>query len=127
MVAVPAVGSTRPSSIRNVVVFPAPFGPRNPVTRPGSTVNDKSSTARTPRYSFVSPRTSIRPWDISAGETRFPPSGRLGKPRPAPSPPGAAGPHAAASTPHQPHQAAHQDDREQDNHRTSPAATARRI
>jgi len=61
MVAVPAVGSTRSSSIRKVVVFPAPFGPRNPVTRPGSTVNDKSSTALTPRYSLLSPQTSIRP------------------------------------------------------------------
>jgi len=85
MVAVPAVGSTRSSSIRKVVVFPAPFGPRNPVTRPGSTVNDKSSTALTPRYSFLSPQTSIRPWDISAGQTRFPPSGRSGNPGPAPS------------------------------------------
>jgi len=47
MVAVPAVGETRPSRIRNVVVLPAPFGPRNPVTRPGCTVNDRSSTACT--------------------------------------------------------------------------------
>ena len=29
---------TRPSSIRSVVVLPAPLGPRNPVTVPGSTV-----------------------------------------------------------------------------------------
>ena len=28
-----------------VVDFPAPFGPRNPVTEPGGTVNDRSSTA----------------------------------------------------------------------------------
>jgi hypothetical protein len=28
-----------------VVVLPAPFGPRKPVTRPGRTVNDRSSTA----------------------------------------------------------------------------------
>ena len=30
---------------RIVVDFPAPFGPRKPVTLPGSTVNDRSSTA----------------------------------------------------------------------------------
>ena len=30
----PSVGVTRPSSIRSVVVLPAPLGPRNPVTRP---------------------------------------------------------------------------------------------
>ena len=29
-VAVPDVGRTSPSSIRSVVVLPAPFGPRNP-------------------------------------------------------------------------------------------------
>ncbi len=40
-------GVTRLSSIRRVVVLPAPFGPRKPVTRPGATVNDRSSTART--------------------------------------------------------------------------------
>jgi hypothetical protein len=28
-----------------VVVFPAPFGPRNPVTTPGRTVNVRSETA----------------------------------------------------------------------------------
>ena len=28
-----------------VVVFPAPFGPRNPVTMPGLIEKDKSSTA----------------------------------------------------------------------------------
>jgi hypothetical protein len=115
MVAVPAVGSTRSSSIRSVVVFPAPFGPRNPVTRPGSTVNDKSSTALTPRYSFLSPQTSIRPREISAGETRFPPSGRSGKP--GPSPP-------VRVPPRQQHQAADDGDREQDNHLTPPVATA---
>ena len=38
MVAVPAVGCTRPSSIRRVVGLPAPLGPRIPVTRPGRTV-----------------------------------------------------------------------------------------
>jgi hypothetical protein len=31
----PAVGSSRPAIIRIVVDFPAPFGPRKPVTIPG--------------------------------------------------------------------------------------------
>src|SRR4051812_35520982 len=47
MVAVPEVGRTRPSSMRRVVVLPAPLGPRKPVTRPGATSNERSSTART--------------------------------------------------------------------------------
>src|ERR1700740_533008 len=46
MVAPPSVGVTRLSIIRSVVVLPEPFGPRKPVTRPGSTVNDSPSTAR---------------------------------------------------------------------------------
>src|SRR5689334_19277277 len=71
-VAVPAVGLTRLSTILSVVVLPAPFGPRNPVTRPGSTVNDRSSTARTLRYCLVRPETTICPSDIS-----LPPRGRL--------------------------------------------------
>ena len=58
-VAVPAVGFTSPSSIRSVVVFPAPFGPRKPTTRPSSTVNDRSSTATILPKCLVSPETSI--------------------------------------------------------------------
>jgi hypothetical protein len=38
---------TRPSNIRRVVVFPAPFGPRNPVTEPGATEKLRFSTATT--------------------------------------------------------------------------------
>jgi hypothetical protein len=34
IVAVPPAGAIRPSSIRSMVVLPAPFGPRNPVTVP---------------------------------------------------------------------------------------------
>ena len=44
---------------RIVVVFPAPFGPRNPVTMPGRTVNVRSSTAVLSPYRLVSPRASI--------------------------------------------------------------------
>src|ERR1700691_3695029 len=58
-VAVPALGCTRPSSMRSVVVLPDPLGPRKPVTRPGSTVNDRSSTARTGPKCLESPRISI--------------------------------------------------------------------
>src|SRR6266540_693037 len=47
MVALPASGVTSPSSIRSVVVLPAPFGPRNPVIDPWSTVKLRSSTAVT--------------------------------------------------------------------------------
>jgi hypothetical protein len=35
----------RPRIIRMVVVFPAPFGPRNPVTTPGRMEKDRSLTA----------------------------------------------------------------------------------
>jgi hypothetical protein len=45
--------------MRSVVVLPAPFGPRKPTIRPGSTVNDRSSTARVSPNRFVSPETSI--------------------------------------------------------------------
>ena len=36
-VTLPAVGRSSPSTMRIVVDLPAPFGPRKPVTRPGST------------------------------------------------------------------------------------------
>src|SRR5262249_41959851 len=64
---------------RIVVVLPAPFGPRKPVTLPGSTPNVKSSTATLSPDRFVSPRTSIM-------ET-----GPLLKPRPSQSCPAADG------------------------------------
>ncbi|SHS52481.1 Uncharacterised protein [Mycobacteroides abscessus subsp. abscessus] len=45
IVAVPDVGRASPTIIRNVVDLPAPLGPRNPVTTPGSIVTERSSTA----------------------------------------------------------------------------------
>src|SRR4026207_2346819 len=42
-----------------VVDFPAPLGPRNPVTTPGWTVKDRSSTASVSPYRLLSPRASI--------------------------------------------------------------------
>ena len=47
-VALPTVAATRPTRIRSVVVLPAPFGPRKPVTRPGSTVKLRLRTATAP-------------------------------------------------------------------------------
>ena len=44
---------------RIVVDFPAPFGPRNPVTRPASAVKLTSSTAVNVPYFLVSPSTVI--------------------------------------------------------------------
>src|SRR5918995_3172003 len=53
MVALPLVWCTSPRSIRSVVVFPAPLGPRKPVIRPGSTTKLRSSTAVTPPNRLV--------------------------------------------------------------------------
>src|SRR5262245_27047572 len=44
---------------RNVVVLPAPFGPRNPVTFPAGAVKLRPSTARWLPYVLVNSRTSI--------------------------------------------------------------------
>jgi hypothetical protein len=45
--------------MRNVVVFPDPFGPSSPVTFPAGAVNDTSRTAVTGPKFLLSPRTSI--------------------------------------------------------------------
>src|ERR1700722_8161732 len=45
--------------IRSVVDFPDPFGPRNPVTVPGRTVNESRSTANAGPYLLVRSCTSI--------------------------------------------------------------------
>ena len=45
--ACPLVGANTPARIRIAVVFPAPFGPRNPVILPLSMRNVRSSRART--------------------------------------------------------------------------------
>src|SRR5712671_7216590 len=59
MVARPEVGSARPSSSRMVVDFPAPFGPRNPVMRPGASSKDRSLIAVTVPYRLVSAWTAM--------------------------------------------------------------------
>jgi hypothetical protein len=45
--------------MRIVVDLPAPFGPRNPVTRPGRAVKETLSTAVKPAYLRVSDSTVI--------------------------------------------------------------------
>ena len=45
MVIVPLVGSSRPATIRRVVVLPQPDGPRSAKNRPCSTTRSRSSTA----------------------------------------------------------------------------------
>ena len=52
--------------IRMVVDFPAPFGPRNPVTRPSRAVKVTSSTAVNPPYFLVSDSTVIMERSLAA-------------------------------------------------------------
>src|ERR1700760_3828585 len=59
MMAVPSLGLTSPSSIRRVVVLPAPLGPRNPVTVPWSTEKLTWSTATRLPKRLVSPSSSM--------------------------------------------------------------------
>src|SRR6476660_3954447 len=61
MVARPQVGRARPSRTRMVVDFPAPFGPRNPVIRPGASPKVRSSTAVTAPSRLVSASTAMVP------------------------------------------------------------------
>src|SRR6516225_6157481 len=58
-VADPVVGASRPTISRMVVDFPAPFGPRNPVTTPGLTVKSSPSTAVLSPYCLTSCLISI--------------------------------------------------------------------
>src|SRR5580658_7645170 len=92
MVAVPASGRTRPSSIRSVVVFPAPLEPRKPVTVPRSTSKLTASTASTWPNRLVRPRTSITAMISPFRSARRPgePSCRPGRSLAVPSVPGAA-------------------------------------
>jgi len=55
----PASGVSRPVSILMVVVFPAPFGPRNPNSSPSGTLKEISSTAVIAPNRFVNPLTAI--------------------------------------------------------------------
>ena len=61
MVAEPEVGGVRPTMTRMVVDFPAPLGPRKPVTCPGRAVKLMLSTAVNLPYFLVRLSTSIMP------------------------------------------------------------------
>jgi hypothetical protein len=54
-----AGGASSPRISRMVVDFPAPFGPRKPVTMPGRTVKVRPSTASLSPYRLVKPCASI--------------------------------------------------------------------
>ena len=64
--ACPPVGRCSARSIRIVVVFPAPFGPRKPNTCPRSTRRSRSITARVAPYVFVRRRASTAAVSIAA-------------------------------------------------------------
>src|SRR5260221_13381570 len=55
-----------------LVVLPAPFGPRKPVIFPGSTLNDRSSTASVSPYRLVRPLASIMYSFLPAGHEGVP-------------------------------------------------------
>ena len=73
----PRSGATRPSSIRSVVVLPAPLGPRKPVTGPGVRPRrSRSSTATTVPEPLGQPLED----DLRGVHAKFPsPSGRTQK------------------------------------------------
>jgi len=55
----PDAGESRPMIMRIVVDLPDPLGPRKPVTVPGRTSKERSSTATTLPNRLESPRASI--------------------------------------------------------------------
>src|SRR3954447_21363142 len=60
---VPPSARSRPSSIRMVVDFPAPLGPRKPVMSPGATVMSRASSALVRPRDLDSPRISTASCD----------------------------------------------------------------
>src|SRR5947209_16459393 len=65
MVTWPEVGLIRPTSIRLVVVFPAPFGPRKPKISPRCSSNETLSTI------VLSPMIFVRVVAVSVGLVSF--------------------------------------------------------
>src|SRR6478735_2316704 len=51
----PESGAVRPTTIENVVVLPAPFGPRRPTTSPDAISISTPLTTVRPPYDLVSP------------------------------------------------------------------------
>src|SRR5690242_20037548 len=79
---VPEVGASRPTIMRIVVDFPAPLGPRKPVTSPGRTVKVRSETAVTDPYRLVSSFISIMAISLppgAAGVSKAPSRSGVGK------------------------------------------------
>ena len=70
-----------PTMIRIVVDFPAPLGPRKPVTRPGRAVNVTSSTAVKPAYFLVSDWTVIMSGSLAGARGRAHRGSRWDHPR----------------------------------------------
>ena len=88
---VPAVGLTRPSSIRIVVVLPEPFGPEEAVDRPRAARPGRCASTATCRPNrLVSPRVATaRPRPVTSRQLRRP-----GQRRPCRAAPGATAPTA---------------------------------
>ena len=61
----PAVGSSKPASIRRVVVFPQPEGPRRERNSAGCTWRERESTATTSAKRFVTSTSSTEPSSLS--------------------------------------------------------------
>src|SRR5918996_2300239 len=73
MVAVPLVGCARPRIMRSVVVFPAPLGPRKPVTCPGWT------SKLTPSSDLTGPKRFRSEWTSIAATSGFLPKDHAGR------------------------------------------------
>ncbi len=68
----PASGWANPSTMRSVVVLPAPLGPRKPQIWPGSTLNDRSPTAVKPLKRLVTPSSSRAAVTVRPARNRSP-------------------------------------------------------
>src|SRR4029450_1487328 len=90
MVARPALGRRSPISRRMGVVLPEPFGPRNPITSPASTLSESSETAVLSPKRLLSRAGSITAALWSAPPLPPPPPQRQARPVAAGGPLGAA-------------------------------------
>ena len=77
----PLLGLASPSSIRSVVVLPAPFGPRKPVIVPGSSANERESTASTEPNRLVSESATTASSEAATAAARTGSDGYAAAPR----------------------------------------------
>ena len=86
----PASGATSPTTIENVVVFPAPFGPSSPTTSPAETRTDTPATTVRPAVGLRRDRAPRGPARRRSRALRL--EDRLGRhrARPSPRPPGSS-------------------------------------